>query len=334
MNRQPNLSIEQYSVVSSIFDADALCAAIGVDYDIIPLQCDLWFVGTTDTYLVTTDYNRYMLRIYAAGTRTDDDVQFELAALRHLHQKGVSVAVPIRRRDGEWFGTIDAPEGPRQQVLFTYASGREAYEEAGYPERLGRSIAELHTASDDFQSPFTRFHIDEHILLDRPLRWVEPLLKDRPADWQALHNIAARLQQHLATHFQRGGLSWGFCHGDALGSNAHLEADTLTHFDFNDCGLGWRAYDLASFLWIKTWRNAQTVETEWAEYLKGYRAVRPLSSADLDVVPIFVGLREFWIMGQQAHAATQRGLWWVQDRFFAQRIEFLRKWEQQHFAGA
>lgn len=299
-------------------------------YDLGTLQgCQLWFIGTTDSYLVTTTQGRYILRLYGATTRTDDDIRYELMALQHLQQKGVSVAVPIRRRDGAWFRTIEAPEGSRQQVLFTYAEGREAYLEEGYAERFGRSMAELHNAADDFVCPHGRFQLDAAILLERPLRWMQPFLADRPDEWQALLAIAARFRQRLATHSERD-LDWGFCHGDALGSNAHLAGDTITHFDFNDCGPGWRAYDLAAFLWIRSWYAPEQAATEWQAYLQGYRAVRPLADVDLDAVSVFVGLREFWIIGQQVYAATLRGHWWVKDDYFAQRINFLRKWEDEH----
>src|SRR6266545_6978016 len=201
MEAQPLPPAEHFPVSASLPTPDALCATIAAAYPIAPpLQCQLWFAGTTDTYLVTTHHARYMLRLYQAGSRTDGEVRFELSVLHHLHRKGFAVAVPIRRRDGAWFGTLAAPEGPRQQVLFTYAPGREAYDEDGFAERFGRSIAALHTATDDFQSRHPRFQLDCTILLDRPLRWIQPLLAHRPTDWQNLCAIATRLRQRVEAH--------------------------------------------------------------------------------------------------------------------------------------
>lgn len=135
MEYYPIPSVERFPVVSSLLSADRLCATTTADYGIAPRQCHLWFAGTTDTYLVTTDQDRYMLRLYDTGTRTDNDIPYELAALEHLHQKGITVAMPIRRRDASWFTIVHAPEGPRQQVLFAYAQGCEAYREDDYAER-------------------------------------------------------------------------------------------------------------------------------------------------------------------------------------------------------
>jgi Ser/Thr protein kinase RdoA (MazF antagonist) len=297
-----------------------------------PRRCRLWLSGSGDVYLVDTERGRYVLRLYRAGDRSDGDVAYELAAVRHLAQRGVPVAAPVRRADGAWFRTLAAPEGPRQAVLFAYARGREAYDEAGYARLYGRSVATVHAAAADFRSAHPRFRLDLGVLLDRPLARLEPLLADRPADWRYLLDLAGRLRAGLTA---RGvGLDWGFCHGDVLGGNAHLEGDTvtgtLTHFDFDDCGPGWRAYDLATYRWITTWRTPEAAAARWEEYLEGYRERRPIGAADLGAVPLFVALREFWVVGQQIRNASLRGHYWVQDNYVDRRLRFLREWERQH----
>ena len=43
----------------------------------------------------------------------------------------------------------------------------------------------------------------------------------------------------------------GLCHGEIYTGNIHRnELEALTIFDFDFCGYGWRAYDVASFLGI------------------------------------------------------------------------------------
>ena len=125
------------------------------------------------------------------------------------------------------------------------------------------------------------------------------------------------------------------CHGDALGSNAHLagplETGTITHFDFDECGPGWQVYDLATFRWIVVRRfSAADADARWQAYLRGYLQVRAIPELDLTAVPLFVAIREIWLMGQHARMAPLRGRWVTS---FGPRLDFLRRWEQEHLAG-
>jgi Ser/Thr protein kinase RdoA (MazF antagonist) len=143
-----------------------------------------------------------------------------------------------------------------------------------------------------------------------------------------LHRLAAWLRRRIARLAARG-LDWGFCHGDAFGGNCVLDGEvatgTLTHFDFDDCGPGWRAYDLAAYRWILAWRAGGAAGRRWRECLRGYRAVRPLAAADVAAVPLFVAARELWVLGQNARATVALRGEWLFD--VGPRIRFLQRWE-------
>jgi Ser/Thr protein kinase RdoA (MazF antagonist) len=318
-----------FPVVQSLLSPSALLEVVAAEYDVGRLlDCRLWIAGHADVYLVTTDRDRYVLRVYRTGWRTDDEIAYEIDALRHLTKKGVSVAVPVVRKDGAWFRTVEAPEGARQLALFTFARGRAAPGEAGFSEHFGRGLAALHAATDDFRSSHARFRLDLAILLDRPLSRLAPLLAHRSEDWRYLVELAERLRRGVEA-FTGARLDWGFCHGDAFGGNAHLDGEVLTHFDFDDCGPGWRAYDLATYRWICAWRAGDAADARWQEFLSGYRERRPLAESELAAVPLFVAVREIWVAGQNAGVAPIRGHWPVN---FDNRLRFLRQWEQEHLS--
>lgn len=48
----------------------------------------------------TRNGERYVLRAYCTGWRSDSDVRYEITALEHLKAKAVSVSYPIHGRDG------------------------------------------------------------------------------------------------------------------------------------------------------------------------------------------------------------------------------------------
>ena len=162
-------------------------------------------------------------------------------------------------------------------MLFSYAVGKEPNyepieESQGY--LYGRSAAQIHAASDDFESHHQRFALDLDHLLAKPLQSIQPLLHHRPEDWAYLQALAARLQQDVLK-LPPEQLERGFCHGDFHGGNVHIAPDgTHTFFDFDCCGVGWRAYDLAIYRWGTNW-DGKTKEP-WEHFLRGYQEVRQL----------------------------------------------------------
>src|SRR5205814_5007568 len=118
--------------------------------------------------------------------------------------------------------------------------------DAGCATRLGAALADLHQASADFRSPHRRFRLDLATLLWHPLALVTRTLAHRPTDCAFLTGLAADLSQRIDAVAPE--LETGPLHGDVYHGNVHLTAaGALTWFDFDLCGEGWRAYDLAVF---------------------------------------------------------------------------------------
>lgn len=320
---------ERFPATCSILAADALARLVEAEYDLgRVVACQFFTLGLSHTYLVKTEAQKYMLRIYRAGWRTPADVLYELDALRHLGRKGAPVSTPVQRRDGSLVRELAAMEGTRQAVLFTFAPGHEARADDEYPRRFGRAVAELYNAVDDFSSPHRRFPLDLGHLLDQPLAAIRPFLAHRPDDWSYFQVLGEKLRAR-AEALPLKNLETGFCHGDFHGGNAHLEGETLTHFDFDCCGPGWRAYDIAVYRWSAT-PIRKRAEPRWAEFLDGYTDVRPLGELDLAATSIFVALRHLWWLGLQCGNARDWGIGRRDDRFFDRALTYLKTWERRH----
>jgi Ser/Thr protein kinase RdoA (MazF antagonist) len=192
-----------FPVTHSILSTKALMAEILPDYDIgTPMECKLLNRGLNDTYLVKTTTEKYILRVYRAGWRSHSDIRYELEALLHLKRLNVSVSAPVPRRDGEFLHSVSAPEGSRTIVLFTYALGKEpvyAANEESESYQYGRSVAQIHSETDGFQSQYQRFHLDLEYLLDAPLKSIQPLLIHRPDDWEYLQSLSEKLRHHVVS---------------------------------------------------------------------------------------------------------------------------------------
>jgi Ser/Thr protein kinase RdoA (MazF antagonist) len=293
--------------------------------------CRFFSGGFNDTYLVkTVQGSTYYLRAYRLPWRTLPDIQGELDVLNHLHHKGYPAARPLARTNGDYFHAICAPEGTRYVALFTEAPGLEiSYEKE--PEtkayNYGQAVARMHTALDDFSSPHQRFHKDLNHLIDKPLRNIEPFLEHRPDDWAYLQAFAAKVRQGILD-IPANALEQG-CHGDLQGYHAKASPDgTLTFFDFDCGGFGYRAYDLAVFLWCC--RLEEAVDARWKHYLRGYQDVRPINQLDLQAIPLFVCTRYIWHMGVHTQNAPDWGCGWLNDEYFDNRFKQLREVETDY----
>jgi len=324
-----------FPVTHSTLSVKALMTDVLPDYDIgTPLECRFLQLGLNDTYLVKTRNAQYILRVYRAGWRSVSEILYELDVLLFLQRENHAVSFPVPRKDGSLIHPVIAPEGIRYVALFTHAPGKEPRYEADEEKeayQYGKAVAKIHTATEKFQSPYQRFAIDLTHLLDRPLTSVQPLLTHRPADWQYVQTLAERLRNRLVG-LPLETLEQGFCHGDFHGGNAHLAQDeTVTFFDFDCCGWGWRAYDIAVFRWEA--RLSEKEKERWPPFLHGYREERHISESDLHATSDFVALRHFWLLGLHAsNGCDTFGHGWMHDRYFGRAIKFFRAWETEYLA--
>jgi Ser/Thr protein kinase RdoA (MazF antagonist) len=324
---------DRIRVTRSVIAADGFLPLLEAHYDLpSPIACRLRFVGDNDTYLVRAGETRYALRAYRFGRswiKGESDYRFELNWLAFLHARGLPVSYPIRRRDGELLGKIAAPEGTRCWALFSFAEGCVAYPLSREQSHLvGQKAAEIHLASDDFVTEHRRFRTDLEFLLDQPVAWITGFLGDcRTEDVAFVTRLAEQLKERILALGITGD-GCGIIGGDFNGGNHHFTgANELTFFDFDLCGYGWRAYDLAVFF-----RNARLRgdPPELGEaFLEGYQSVRTLSPAELRAIPWFVMARQIWRMGVRIAEIDLCGDEWLVDGYWERIVGALRKWAEE-----
>ncbi|WGV61248.1 homoserine kinase [Brevibacillus brevis] len=287
--------------------------------------------GMNDTYLVKTMNQKRIFRLYRSDWRTEEAaVAFEMELLLHLNRQGVPVSVPIADGSGKHVLRLQAAEGNRFGALFTFAAGKEQeMDTEELSERFGRAVAELHVKAEGFSTQQAREVWDAKTLIHRPLAIIEPRLRHRKEDLQFLQRLAMELEAKLNEHI-RAGLDWGICHGDLQGNfNTNFcEDNTYTHFDFDLCGYGWRAYDLAAFKLSRKLieEDDELVESLWNAFLKGYTEVRPLSDNDQEAVSLMTGIRQLWLMGLCMHDPHIMGSSDSDDAFVSEKMEFFKKY--------
>ncbi len=318
-----------YPVTYSILSVDALMEEVAQAYAMdAPVSCQLLRRNLHDTYLLTTRDSRYIARVYRARWRTLSDVAYELELLAHLAGQGVPVAVPIAARDGSLSRPLAAPEGTRQLVLFPYVKGIPlSWNEDEHCYLGGKLLAAIHTASEDFKSRHPRPRLDLEYLIDTPLEAIRPFLANRPKDWSYLEALAGKLRARAEDAVQAG-LEWGVCHGDMSSAKIHIsEGPTCTPLDFDRCGPGWRAYDLATIQWVAMGDETGRI---WASFMKGYTETRTLALGDLAVIPLFHATCHLVMLGMYSENAAEWGAVRLSNSLLDPELAFFREWESRH----
>jgi len=322
-----------YPAIHSILSAKTLADDVSVRFSFAPItECQLFSGGFNDTYrFKTSDNLTYYLRVYRIRWRTLADIQYELDVLNHLKGKGFPAAAPVADNDGSFFWVIPAVEGTRYAVVFEEAPGSEiSYKEnpVTIAYQYGEAVASMHNALDDFSSPHKRFHKDIDHFIDKPLHNIEPFLSHRPEDWSYLGSIAHKLK-HRIMKMPAHSLEMGFCHGDLQGYHANVDSHgVLTFYDFDCGGYGFRAYDLAVFLWCCRLEDA--VDPRWEPFIQGYRAGRQIHDLDVLAVPLFVCARYIWHMGVHTQNAPDWGIGPLNDEYFNKKLSQLREAENDY----
>lgn len=294
-------------------------------------RCRLHHRGLNDTYRVDYDQGgTYFLRVYRAGWRSRDEIETEIAILLHLAQAKVSVSTPVSRKDGQVFTPLDCVEGQRWAALFTCAPGNEI-DFNGYSDELaglyGEAVATIHCAADSFQGRPLRPALDLAELLERPLHLLTSAIAHRPKDVAYVNGLGDRLRHRVQA---TADLEMGFCHGDFHGRNACVKNGAFTFYDFDCCGWGYRAYDLAVFPWAFAIRQNTTerIEAMGRAFLKGYVRRRTPGLADIDAMAAFVAIRQIWLLGLHIGSGDRFGWGWINDGYFDTQLKVLRDWEK------
>lgn len=302
--------MEPVKIARSFIAADSLAELIAREYDLgEPISCKMFSkllrTQDNDHYRVNASDEKYVLRVYEQGDafdRQEPHYLFEMDWLLFLKDNGLNVSVPLRRRDGSWLGSVDAPEGRRNYALFTFAEGEGmSTTDADQLFHCGAEMAKIHRVSDAFSSSHERSALDMECLLDKPLQRIERSWGPRrAANLDILLASAEEARQEVYSLLGEGGEApydgiWGVIGGDFHNFSVHFNGDRPTFFNFDRCGYGWRAYDIAAFL--SNTDLLQEPEDLSEAFFAGYYSVRPLSREEHAAVSPFLTIRRIWRMG-------------------------------------
>jgi Ser/Thr protein kinase RdoA (MazF antagonist) len=217
---------------------------------------------------------KYALRININSTRTVDNMKAEVEWVRHLNRtSGINTPTPIATLTDDYIVSADHPASGKKMyaVMYSWLEGEEIGDEPTMEQlhEVGKAIAVLHQESSDFaltaQSELPTFNdffwsTEDFLFSDKSILSTT----DRALIKEA-HDLILQFSKDLYNESPVH-----IIHADFHGWNLMWHEGQLSVFDFDDCGFGIEAQDLAVALYY-----LDTPEQDQA-LLAGYMCVRPL----------------------------------------------------------
>jgi Ser/Thr protein kinase RdoA (MazF antagonist) len=290
-----------FPVSSSIVSAVALGTFLTKQYNLSAgMTCQLLKAGISHTYLLTDGGTRYVFRLYTLDWRSRQEILEEIRLLDLLQENNIPVSYAIPDQTSGYVQEINAPEGLRYGVLFSYAAGEKLFNFS--PEihaHIGEVMGQIH-------------QLTHNLRLDRETYTPDRLLVDSfdhirqrlPADsdeMQFMQRAQAYLRHELR-HADAAQLRQGVVHLDIWFDNLHIDHNhRVTLFDFDFCGNGWLCLDVAYYiLQIHSTEKVDHERNQKIEaFLAGYESVTPLSSEEKRLLPMLGVTLYFFYLGIQ-----------------------------------
>lgn len=278
-------------------------------------------------FRVETSAGPHALRLHRPGYHADAVLQSELDWMAMLSRAGMQVPQPAVSRTGESLVTLEGPQ-LRKASLLSWLPGKPMGESrqplafAG-PARtalfgqIGAQMARMHALADGWRLPagFERPRWDaEGLIGDTPFWGPFWAIDASPEDVALLHAARAQARAALASYVAEGA-DYGLIHADLVRENVLVDADRLHFIDFDDCGFGFRMFDIATTL-LKN-LDEPDAEALQAALLYGYTSIRPLRPADLAMLDLFVVLRSLTYLGWANSRPNDPGIQARAARFLA-----------------
>jgi Ser/Thr protein kinase RdoA (MazF antagonist) len=291
-----------FPVISSILSASHLALFLRQRYGLSAnTSCKLLKTGINHSYLVSDGDDKRVFRVYSLEWRSETEINEEIHLLDLLRDGGVSVSYPLKDAGNSYIQQIAAPEGMRLGVMFSFAEGEKMLnlsEEQHY--KIGEIMARIHSLTQGLQ--LQRVHYTPEVVLQRPFQYLNNFLPARSDEMAWMLSAQKYLLNEIAKADETQ-LRKGAVHLDIWFDNMNITKEgQVTIFDFDFCGNGWLAYDIAyNILQIhSTERDVAERERKKKSFLEGYESVALISAEERRLLPILGVSLYFFYLGIQA----------------------------------
>lgn len=253
------------------------------------------------TFHVAAGEQQYALRVYRPHQSSGSAIRSELRWLQALaSESAVSVPRLILAPNGEVLVRLKtaASSDALYGVLFAWLDGATRIPAEHTPDlagQIGTTIGHVHQHSRHFSA--SGDHPRRKLTADQFIFW-RLIEQHTPTLFLPEHRpVFAAIENRIQAVFSQFAImDYGLIHADIIWKNILVQGKTIHLIDFESCGWGYYAYDLAPLL-LNYWAEAHDPALRTA-LLAGYRRVQPLHLSDA-AIDVLIAARHvvscFWI---------------------------------------
>ncbi len=318
-------------VTDSSISGKYLASLLQKEYGFHQVECRIIRTGINHSYIVTTPEGKYVLRVYSFQWRSKLEIEEEIKLLNRLKKNGVAVSYPIRNLRHELILELQAPEGLRYGVLFSYAPGEKVrHFSAETASNIGMLMARLHQVTLGIKLKRITYQVDT--LVVSAYHKAKVHFPETHEEMQYILQAEKRIRKEFETA-NTDLLRSGVVHLDIWYDNMQIKNESeITIFDFDFCGNGWLLHDMAYFKMqlYHTEPDKQLYHTKEQAFFSGYESVTNLPAEEKKLLP-YAGLA-IWIfyLGVQSERFDNWSNVFLSEAYLKRFMNMARDWMTFH----
>ena len=327
--------MEKFPVISSILSPEHIGLLVAKKYGLSGnVSCTILKTGINHSYLVDHQKSKFIFRLYSLNWRSDLEINEEIRLLNLLKEIGVSVSFPIKDVDEKHIQYLEAPEGIRPGVLFSYAEGEKQLNfSADLHYKVGETMAKIHQAT--LRLKLERVTYTPKIILEDSLLKIRKFLSDDSPEMSWM--VSA--QQYLLNQIDKADINYlrsGSVHLDIWFDNMNITKDgQITIFDFDFCGNGWLCYDIAYYILQlhSTEKDVSQRDLKVENFLRGYESITKITDEERQILPVLGVSLYFFYLGVQCERYDNWSNVFLNETYLKRFIKLLvRKYFEENIS--
>lgn len=316
-----------FPVIDSILSKQHIAQFVEENYNLNAAKGKILRTGINHTYLITSEEGKFVFRVYSYEWRSKTEILEELRLINLLKTEGVSVSYPILDKQEKYIHEINAPEGQRYGVLFSFAEGdkiRNLTKDHSY--RIGELMAQIHSVTADQTVDRVTYSAKSLTMIpyQKALEHFSTSLEEMQFVKKAGEDIKS-----LFAKFDSDKLRSGVVHLDMWYDNMNIdESSNVTLFDFDFCGNGWLLLDVAYTVMqiFHTEPDKEKFEAKLQHFYAGYEKIMPMSQEEKEFLPM-AGL-SIWIfyLGVQSQRFDNWSNIFFSENYLKNYIGMIKSW--------
>ena len=284
--------------------------------------------GISHTYLIISGADQFIFRIYTLNWRTEKEIAEEIRLLNLLKENNIPVSYPLADASSNYIQSLNAPEGTRYAVLFSFAKGKKLLNiPADLHYTLGQIMAKIHAVTNNL--PIERVSYTPEVLL---VDSFEKLKNFLPVDTEEMLYMQS-LQTYLHETFSNAEterLRKGVVHLDIWFDNFVISNNKdVTLFDFDFCGNGLLMLDIAYYVLqlYSTEKDVQELNLKKQKFFDGYESITTISKEEKALIPAAGAAIYFFYLGVQCSRYNDWSNTFLNEIYLKRFINLLiKKW--------